>query len=145
MSGDYMLDFSQDNLEDGKEREAVPDGEYTLRLIDWLSDDDGKIKMYDKKDCPFIMPKFEIVGCEEAEYSKDLMHYLKLPNSDMKKKDLNDARFHLNAFFTAFGIDHKQAIDPESCIGLEADALLTIQDDPEYGEQNRVKRWIVSH
>lgn len=142
---DYMLDFSGDDLESGKERAAVIEGEYRLRIKDWKTDDDGKIKKFTTDDKPYIMPILEIINCPEAEYSKDLTHFLWVPDDWMDKKQKNDAKFQLHSFWTAFGIDYRQQIDPESVIGAEADALLTVVEDTGYGEQNKVKRFIVSH
>ena len=142
---DYMLDFTNDNLEDGKERQAVSEGEYRLRIKDWKSDDDGNIRMMDKNDNPFIMPILEIIDCPEAEYAKDIMHYMPLLHDEMDKKKANDTRFQLNSFWKAFGMDVSQGpIDPESVIGATADAYLVVSEDTGYGEGNRVKRWIVS-
>ena len=142
---DYMMDYSDENLEEGKELIAVDDGEYTVRIKDWKSDDDGRIKMEDKNGNPFMMPILEIINCEEADYSRDIMHYLPSPTADMTPKERNNAKFNLRTFFEAFGIDYHQAIDPEETLGMEADALLTVMPDTGYGESNKVKRWIISH
>jgi hypothetical protein len=142
---DYMIDLSNDNLEEGRERQAVKEGEYTLRIKDWKSDDDGKIKMTNEKGFPYIMPILEVINCEEAEFSKDITHYLALPDSGLDKKKLNDAKYQLRCFFEAFGVDYHQPLDPEGMIGETAEALLVVQEDTGYGEQNRVKRWIASH
>ena len=143
--GDYMLDFSNDDLESGKELTAANEGEYRLRLKDWKTDDDGKIKKFTEDDKPFIMPVFEVINCEEADHTKDINHFLWLVDDWMDAKQKNNARFALREFWTALGIDYRMPIDPESAIGAECDALLIVQEDQGYGEQNRIKRFIVSH
>jgi hypothetical protein len=145
MVADYMMDFTGESLDDGRELVAVDEGEYTVQIKDWKSDDDGKIRLIDTNGNPYMMPILDIVNCEEAEYSKTFTHFLRLPNEDMTAKQRNNAKFQLATFFKAFGIDYSQPIDPESTIGLTADALLVMTPDEGYGEQNRVKRFIASH
>lgn len=142
---DYMMDFTGDDLESGKERQAVPEGEYRVRIKDWKSDDDGKINLLDKNGNSYIMPILEVIDCEEAEYSKDFTYYLPRVNDDMDAKQKSDARFKMREFWTAFEVDYTRPFDPESVIGSTADALLNVKEDTGYGEQNNVKRFIVSH
>lgn len=143
--GEYFLDLSNDNLDEGKELTAAKEGEYRIRLKDWKTDDDGKIVKMTAEDKPFIMPIFEIINDPDADHYKDMTHFMWLPSDWMDAKKKNSARFELQTFCKAFRIDYHQKIDPENTIGLEADALLVVQDDATYGEQNRVKRFVVSH
>jgi len=142
--GDYFIDLAGENLEEGKELQAVAEGEYRVRIKDWKTDDDGKIVKRTDKDFPYIMPVLEIINCPEAEYSKDLTHFLWMPHDEMDAKQRNNCKFALHEFWTAFGIDYRQKIDPESVIGAEADALLIVSPDTGYGEQNKIKRFVTS-
>lgn len=141
---EYMLDFSDDDLESGRELVAADEGEYRVRIKDWRTDEDGSIVRKTADGRPYILPVLEVIDCEQAEYTKDFSHFLWLIDDDMDAKKKNNARFALREFWTAFGIDYRQPIDPESAIGATADALLTIQNDDEYGPQNRVKKFMIS-
>lgn len=142
---DYMLDFSDENLDGARDLMAADEGEYRVRIKDWKTDDDGKIVKLNDDDKPFIMPILEIVNHPDADYFKDFTHFLWLPDSWMDSKKKNKASFDLREFLNAFGIDYHQKIDPESTIGAEADAYLIMTDDDQYGEQNRVKKFVTSH
>lgn len=139
---DYFMDFSNDDLDKGKELQAVPEGEYRVRIKDWKTTEDGKFVRTTEDGRPYIMPVLEIIGCPEAEYAKDFTHFMWMLDSDMDAKQKNNARYKLNEFWSAFGIDTRQPIDPEQTLGAEADVLLTVQEDQGYGEQNRVKRFM---
>ena len=141
---DYMMDFSNDDLESGKELEAAREGEYRLRLKDWKTDEDGKVTRKTEDGRPYILPVMEIIDCEGMEYMKDFTHFLWLVDEDMEPKKKNNARFALREFWTAFGIDYRQPIDPEAVIGATAEALLSTTEDDKYGLQNRVQRFMSS-
>ena len=140
-----FLDLTDENMEDVVEPKAVDEGEYTVKLVDWVSDSAGNVIKKNTNDNPFIMPVLEIIECEEALFAKTLSHYLPLTHENMSKKEKNETLWRLREFFEAFGTDYTQRIDFEDMIGKTADALLTVQDDAEYGEQNRVKRFITGH
>jgi len=137
-----FLDLSNENLDDAKEPKCVDEGEYTLSITDWKTDEEGKVEKRDLNDNPFIMPVLEVIECEEAEYAKPITHFLRLPYPEMSKKDRNDAQWNLKCFFDAFEIDYTQRLDFDETLGKTCEALLTVQPDTGYGEQNRVQRFI---
>ena len=137
-----FLDLTQENLEDAIEPKVVDEGEYTVQIADWKTDDDGNVIKKDSNDNPYIMPVLEVCECPEAEYAKAFTHFLRMPHEDMTKKERNSALWNLKEFFSAFGIDYSQRIDFEDTIGKKAEALLTVQPDEGYGEQNRVQRFL---
>jgi len=138
-----FLDLTDENLEDAIEPKAAPDGEYTIKLADWKTTDDGNVQKEDTNGNPYIMPVLEIIECPEAEYAKPFSHFLRLPHDGMSKKDRNAASFHLRCFWEAFGVNYLERIIYEDCLGLTADALLSIQPDTGYGEQNRIQKLLV--
>lgn len=140
--GESFLNFTDEGLEDATEPQAAEEGEYTLKLVDWRSDDKGAVLRKDKNGEPYIMPLFEIIECEEAEFAKSFSQFLRIPHDDMNAKDRNAARWDLKAFFECFGIDHTQRIDYEDCIGKTGDVLLIVTPDEGYGEQNKVKKFM---
>ena len=137
-----FLDLTDERLEDAVEPKAVDDGEYTLKLVDWMTTDSGEVTRKNSSDNPYIMPIFEIIECEEAVFAKNISHYLPLLHEDMDKKEKNNTLWKLKEFFEALGIDYTQRIDYEDLIGKTTDALLTVLDDPDFGEQNRIKRFV---
>lgn len=140
-----FLDLSDEKMENVVEPKAVPDGEYTLKLIDWLTTDNGEVTRMNANDKPYIMPILEIIECEEAIYAKNISHYIPLIHADMSQKDKNNTLWRLKEFLDAFEIDFTQRIDYEDVIGKTADALLTTQHDEGFGEQNKISRFISGH
>ena len=140
-----FLDLTEENLDNAVEPKAVDDGEYTLKITDWKTDDKGSVVKENQNGNPFIMPVLEIVECAEAEYAKAITKYLPLPHPDMTKKERNAARYNLRMFWEAFGVDYTQRIIYEDVIGLTAEALLSVSADSGYGEQNNIDRFLPSH
>jgi len=137
-----FLDLTDAKMEDAVEPKAVDDGEYTLKLVDWMTTDSGDITRMNASGNPYIMPIFEIIECEEATYAKNISHYLPLLHEEMDKKDRNATLWKLKEFFEALGVDYTQRIDFEDLIGKTTDALLTVQDNADFGEQNNIKRFV---
>lgn len=140
-----FLDLSDERMEDVVEPKAVDDGEYTLKLIDWLTTVDGEVTRINSNDQPYIMPRLEIIDCEEAIFAKNISYYLPLVHSSMTKKEKNDTLWRLKEFFDAFEVDYTQRIEYEEIIGKTAEALLITQADEGFGEQNKISRFISGH
>jgi len=142
--GESFLDFTdgEEDLDGAVEPQAAEDGEYTLKLVDWQTDKKGSVLRKDKNDDPYVMPLFEIIECEEAEFAKSFSQFLRIPHDGLNAKDKNAAKWDLKAFFTCFGIDYTQRVDYEECVGKTGDALLIVTPDEGYGEQNKVKKFL---
>lgn len=138
-----FLDLTDEKLDDAKEPQVVEEGDYTVRISDWRTTKDGNVVALDKNEQPYIMPILEVIECEEAEYAKPVSHFLRIPNTDMNLKDQNNAKWNLKAFCECFGIDYTQRIDFEECVGLTGEALLFIASDEGYGEQNKVRKFLI--
>jgi len=138
-----FLDFMEDGLENAVEPQTAENGEYTIELVDWKTNDEGKVVKKDTNGNPFIMPVFEVVDCEGAEFIKGFNHFLRLPRKDMTKKELNGCKFELKSFFECLGVDYSQRIDYEEIIGVRGDVILVTTPDEGYGEQNRIKSFIL--
>ena len=139
-----FLDLSGEKLEDAVEPKAVDEGEYTLIIADWKTNDSGEVLRKDVNGAPYIMPVLEVTECPEAEYAKPFTQFLRIPHADMTKKEHNDARYSLRKFWEAFGVDYTQRIEYEEVIGLTAEGLLTVSPDTGYGEQNRVVKFLTA-
>ncbi len=142
--GESFLDLADDNLADAVEPKAADEGEYTIRLTDWRTDKKGSIIQKDRNDNPYILPIFEIIECEEAEFAKGFSHFLRIPYDGMDSKERNGAKWELKTFFECMGIDYTGRIDYEECIGNTGDVLLVVTEDEGYGEQNKIKKFLTA-
>lgn len=123
------MSFLEMNFDDVVEPRAVSEGEYKLRIIDVREG-------VDKNGNPYLMPRFEILGEVGAS---DFSHYIQLPNHNMDPKRLNNAKYRLKMFMDAFGLPYNG--DTSEWIGMEGWAILGVEQNEHYGEQNYVKRW----
>jgi hypothetical protein len=74
------------------------------------------------------------------QHLRALSHILSVPTEDMDPKRLNGVKWQLELLKRAFGLTE---INFDSMIGREGYAMLTLDNDPEYGEQNRIQKFIV--
>jgi len=138
-----FLDLSGEDLDGAIEPSAAEGGEYALKITDWKTGEDNKVQIMDKNGLPYMMPVLEIIECPEADFAKPLNHFIRLLHPDMNAKEKNGAKWALKEFCECFGIDYTQRIDFESCVGLTGDALLIVTPDEGYGEQNKVRKFLV--
>ncbi len=125
-----MIKIDVDNVQEPYVMPA--DSECELRIIDVREGTN-------KNGQPYIMPRLEVVGEVAA---KEFSYYLGIPTSDMTDKQRNAAAFKYVNFCAAFEIDAAAENNPEDFIGLEGVAILGMEESPEYGEQNFVRRFI---
>lgn len=127
--GSSFLDI---NLDDAQEPMTVEAGEYQVQVVDAKMDKN-------KKGDDYVLLTLEIPS-EPA--SKAFTHYLGLPSSDDTPKQKNQRKWNMKACFDAFGFDYTSQ-PVEAMIGSETWALVGEGDeDPEYGKQNYVRKWI---
>lgn len=125
-----FLDF---NLNDVPELIALPEGEYQLRILEI------EVKTSQAGN-PMVQMRLDV---PEEPNSKGITHTIMLPTQADDEKKRNGRLRSLKAFCDAFGIDHSNGITlDESVVGSTGWAILGIEDSPEYGEQNRVRRFI---
>lgn len=120
-----------------QEPQPAAPGEHQIRIIAVRKD-------MNKNDEPYLMPTFEVVGDDLAP---DFNRYFPIPTDAMKRenpKKHNRAAFALKTFFEAFGLNPSDPGDEEDWKGLEAWAILDIEKDDEFGDRNRVKRFVTS-
>lgn len=119
---------------DAVEPMAVPAGEHKVRVLSGTVDTD-------KNGDPYFLPRFEVPS---VATSKDFTDYIRLPNDSMTDKQLNTAKWRLEAFKQCFGLKSKGKINLANDLpGLEGWAILGMRDDPEYGEQNFIRKYIL--
>ena len=109
---------------------AEPETEHKLRI---LSVKEGT----DKNGNAYLMPKLEIPSVVGA---KDFNYFIGLPHGGMDAKQLNSAKYKLKTFMDAFGIEYSSEVSDWP--GHEGWAILGVDQDEQYGEQNFVKRFV---
>jgi len=130
MSEETFLDVSTG---DAVEPKAMPAGEYKLRIV-------SAVMGVDKNDHDYFLPSFEIPS---EPYSKSFTKFYGVPHEGMDAKQENAARFNLGAFKAAFGIDDGKKFSMDEILGLEGWAILGLgKEDPEFGVQNYIKKFI---
>jgi len=125
-----LLDIDVSSAEEPK---VVPaDEEYKLRILDATID-------RDKNDEPYLLPRFEVV---DEPLAKDFTKFLRLPHDGLNEKQLARVQWNLKLFLEAFDLPTKGRLDPEDLKGKVGWAILGIEDNEQYGEQNYVKKFI---
>ncbi len=132
------MSFLNVNLNDVKDLVALPDGEYELRLYK------AELKTVEKVDsvafgAEMINMAFDVPSETDA---KDISHTLWLPKASDSEKDQQNALRRLKYFCDAFGIDYSSGINLDEIIGATGWALLKTESSDEYGDQNRIRRFI---
>lgn len=124
-----MLDLSFDNV---VEYEAVPEGEYQLRIDDIVAASGEK--------GPYVRAVLLPVGNDMA---KTISHVMMLPQANDEPRKKNNRLLALRSFYEAFGVDYTSGpVNLEDLKGLTAWAFLRVETSDTYGEQNQVRRWI---
>lgn len=129
------------NLADVKELVALPEGEYELRLnkAEMRTVSNTNSSYYGAQ---FLLLSFDVPG--EAD-SKGISHTLFLPRDQDDDKQKNNRLRSIKNFCDAFGVDYSQGIDIEELNTSAATgwAMLKVEEDEEYGEQNRIRRFVI--
>lgn len=141
------LDLTQYQNEDRRPLDAAPAGEYEIALLKFKKDEDGGIVLFSERDGVerrYIMPMFEIVNHPDADSFKEFTHYLELPGDHLTGKEKRRKLAELEAFGQAFGFDlFAGEVNEEDLIGNTAAAVLIYQETEEFGNQNRIKQFLV--
>lgn len=120
------------DLENVPELQAVPEGEYEVRIMD-ASDYISKASGHN-----MIKVVLEIVGEPNAE---TIYHYITLPQVDDDEKKRNGKLRRIKEFLTAF--DLPQQSEYSDWVGKTAWALIGQEVDDRTGSpRNTVKRFI---
>ena len=131
--GESILDI---DTSDAQEPTVVEDGEYKVRITGFRKDQEGKIVRTSDKGNKYFILSMDIP--DEAA-SRGFSHIMSVPTDDMEAKRLNSVKWELECFKRAFGLTE---INFTTMVGREGYALLRKVSDPEYGEQNKVSKFI---
>ena len=127
------MSFLGQDFDNVFEPKSMKEGEYQFRVLD------AQVKTSQKTGGEYISAKLEIIGEPEA---KDINHVMMLPtaNDDLKQK--NKRLTAIQYFLKACGLEPSNVDNIQEVVGCTGWALLTEEADPEYGSQNRVRRFI---
>jgi len=121
------------NFDDVIEPTIAPaDAEYKLRILEVREGTN-------KSGGPYLMPRFEICDVVGA---KDFSYYIGLPDASMDAKRLNNTKYKLKNFMDAFKLEY--ASDPTDWVGSEGWAILGVENNEQYGDQNYVKKFVLA-
>lgn len=132
---DSFVDIATD---DAVEPIAVDPGEYLVRIIGCRKDKEDNVLRTDKNGGKYFMPMFELPNEVAA---KTFSHFVRIPDNNMDEKQLNSAKWELESFKQTFGLT-EGGFDLNALEGLEGYAILNKEDSADYGEQNRIKKFI---
>lgn len=126
----FILDVDTENAPEFK---SLPEGtECQVRIVK------AEIKNSAKGD-PMLAMRFDI---PEEPYSKDINHFIMLPNNKDDDKQKAQKQNRLKEFKAAFGLPPAGAISTDDMEGSKAWAILGEEESQEFGKQNRVKRFV---
>lgn len=126
------LDFLDlGDLSEVQELQTVPEGEYTLRII--------ALELR-KKNNAYLFAKFAIEG---ESGTKPVQHTFMLPKPDDDPDTADRRKRSIKHFYQAFGIPLTGPVYFSEYIGATGRALLSEEEDPEFGAQNRIRKFIV--
>lgn len=124
-----LLDF---HLKDIPEQEVVPPGEYTLRCVQ------AEVRQSRETGRQYLYVLYEIDGYPN---SFPVGHVIMFPTENDDELTRIRRLRSLKRFFEAHEIDLDQP-DTDLLIGKEVQARLVVEEDEEYGERNRIRRFL---
>ena len=128
MAEGFVLDYALDDIPD---LGVVEEGEHLLTVTG------VNYTEADKNGNPFLIINFRI---ENAPNTKNVSHFIGLPGPNHNEEESQDRLRSLKYFATAFGVS--MPINSDEIEGAQGTAILKVEDNDEYGEQNKVKRFV---
>lgn len=129
------------NVDDAQEPKVMDNNsEVKVRILDVKT---GTSEKGDLSGMDYLSVRLEVVG---EPLAKDFNKFLWVPSKELEsidRKKFERARYEMKTFMQAFEIDPARPGDPEDdWAGLEAWAVLGVQESEEYGKQNSVKKFV---
>lgn len=128
------MSFLDLNLDDVQEFKTVPEGEYKLRILK------SEVKTSQNTGGQYLSVLLDI---PEEPLSKNISHIMMFPTASDDVKQTNNRKLAIVNFLKAFGFDPSNQIDLDSMEGALGWAIVAEKDDPEYGLQNRIKKFVI--
>ena len=130
-----MIDPTEWNVDDAHEPTTLKDGaEALLRIIEVSK------STRPETNTEYYTIRFEV---PDEPFSKDITDWFDLPSRSMEPKRLNTARLKMRNFMECFNIDRTRPTDPtEDWISCEGWCILSLRSSEQYGEQNRISKFV---
>jgi hypothetical protein len=126
--------FLDVDTSDAVEPIAAEAGEHEIAIV-------GGVIDKDKNGHPYFLPRFEVV--DGPPNVKDFTDFIRLPYEGMTEKEKARADWRLYCFKAAFGLPQTGKINlQEDALGLRGWAILGVKEDPQYGEQNTISKYV---
>jgi len=137
MRSPHMIDPTELGLDEAQELSTLPDGtEAHLRVFS------VEKALTRTNNVPYYKIAFET---PDYPMVKDIIHQLYIPSPDSRPKMRADNQAKWKQFQEAFGYVMDGPFDPcEAWVGLEGWALLSFRTSPEFGDQNGIKKFLIS-
>lgn len=135
-----MSDYSdlENEIKDAPEPKVLPKGsEVKARIISVRSG------VSDKNDCTWYMPVFDVADDPMVMEFNDF--FWELDKTKLNPKQFQRELYKFKQFASCFGIDFSRPFSWEDDLpGKEGWVILNVQKSDEYGEQNRVGKYVQS-
>lgn len=131
---DSFLDL---NLDEVPDLHAVPgDREYQLKVSDAKVGTSSGAKTSGQQ---YVLVYFNIM--DEPD-TKRVTYPIMLPSPEEDEDTNNGRKRQMKAFLQALGFDISTGFNVEELQGETCWAILDVEDDPQYGERNNIKRFV---
>lgn len=121
------------NLDDAREPELLPaDKEVELQIVA------ASVETSKKTGSPYLSIQWE---APDFPLSKRVRQVYMFPADDDDERTRNSRLWSLRQFAEAHGLTNGIPA-PEDLIGARAWAIMGVENDPQYGDQNRVKKLV---
>ena len=121
------------DVNDAQEPKVVPgDEEYELRILDVTIDND-------KNGEPYMLPRFEVV---DEPLAKDFTKFYRLPHQGLDEKQMNRAKWQIKILLETFSLPTSGSLPVEDMKGCTGWAILGVEENEQWGEQNYIKKLV---
>lgn len=128
-----MSGFIDMDLGDTPELSLVPEGERRLRVID------SEVRESNSGNDMLVLT----MEYPQDELTEEIRDYFVFPTQDDDQRTVIRKKGNIEEVCDAFGVDFSAGgFDPDDFIGSEAEAIISHSEDPEYGEQANVQRYV---
>ena len=127
------MGFLGQSFDDVFEPKSAKEGEYQLRVLD------AQTKTSAKTGGDYISVKCEIIG---EPTTKDINHVMMLPTANDDIKQRNKRLSAIQNFLLSCGLNPASVENVQEVVGSTFWAILVEEADPEYGMQNRIRKFV---
>jgi hypothetical protein len=129
------MSFINIDLDDIQEPQPVPDGDYEVQIVDI-----PEVKTSNRTGQEYLNFRLQILNEPGAA---DIYDVVMLPASQESEESNTRRKLRLKRMCEAFGVSYSGgSIQLEAFNGLRARALLSVESDAEFGDKNRVRRYM---